>query len=361
MKFRFWLFSKKICRRIQVIQNSVILKWLRGTLIFNIIYMTMIVLGVVFVLFLFAPTTANLYYKNSISYLEMGAKEAYGNIYTSKLMLEIENKRTTININDFEVEYNDIIYDNIKELRIDLVVKDWGNFIYLERTDNFMIDTYFMSQNYSGIKNDELVNCLGNRITFNDGVIFYGINAGEYNIRIVGGASLTALDSNGLELFNATELTIRINETEKGAIYTEDMLTLYSVNDFIGYDDDIVQNYYEVIFKDVKYADFTGTGTVFFSLSAVPETYALNDQTVFVHGSEKNSNGLEVSLSLTQDILENSLELTLSGIVDAAAVSEINLFPTFVGWFRDNIYLAPLSLVSIIFGSISLIKKKKEC
>ena len=93
----------------------------------------------------------------------------------------------------------------------------------------------------------------------------------------------------------------------------------------------------------------------FFSLSTSPKTYDIHNQTIYLHGI---SNELTASLKLTEDSSANNLKLTISGKTDESYISDLTLFPSFYGWYTDNIFLAPLSLVSIVFGSISLLKKK---
>lgn len=56
----------------------------------------------------------------------------------------------------------------------------------------------------------------------------------------------------------------------------------------------------------------------------------------------------------------NKLNVELSGRIDEAYISSLDLFPTFRGWYRDNIYLIPLTLISTIFGAIKLKEEDKK-
>lgn len=53
MKFRIWLIYRRISKTIKSIYYSRFLCWVRQTLLFNIIVMTTLVLGIVYILFLF--------------------------------------------------------------------------------------------------------------------------------------------------------------------------------------------------------------------------------------------------------------------------------------------------------------------
>lgn len=59
-----------------------------------------------------------------------------------------------------------------------------------------------------------------------------------------------------------------------------------------------------------------------------------------------------------QDIKRNMRKIILTGSAEEAAISKLSIFPDFPTWFRENIYLIPLTLISTIFGGVAIIKKK---
>ena len=48
--------------------------------------------------------------------------------------------------------------------------------------------------------------------------------------------------------------------------------------------------------------------------------------------------------------------MEFSGTVNEASLSNMYIFPSFRGWYRDNVYLAPLTLITVMLGSISLLR-----
>lgn len=112
-----------------------------------------------------------------------------------------------------------------------------------------------------------------------------------------------------------------------------------------------------IISASTTFLSFEGSGELLFSPSITLETYFIHEQSVDFHGVP---NELEASMMITEDSLENNIALTISGKVDEAHISNMTLFPSFSAWYVKNIYLAPLSLISIVFGSISLMKKKRD-
>lgn len=202
------------------------------------------------------------------------------------------------------------------------------------------------------------IECRSTNITFNDRVFFSKFSKGSYNLKTTD-YKIKAMDSNNTELFCTDTLTLIVNENVSEAPHIEatGLISLISPNVIKKFNENKAFHYYSADFEGISNATFTGTGDVLFSLSVSPEKMDIHDQSVYLHGINQE-NGLKGAVKLTENNLENKLELTLSGKVDGATISDVNMFPSFFGWFRDNIYLAPLSLVSIVFASVSLLHKQ---
>ena len=65
----------------------------------------------------------------------------------------------------------------------------------------------------------------------------------------------------------------------------------------------------------------------------------------------------QLTYSLENEDIET---MTVNGSVTTAELSGIDLFPSFPGWYRNNIYLIPASLITIITGAIALLKMTKK-
>ncbi len=123
-----------------------------------------------------------------------------------------------------------------------------------------------------------------------------------------------------------------------------------SVMDYLGMETD---NKADITLWGVNKISGKASGDLFFSYSPDSKQYHLNKQIVYL-GSEKNS--LEINI-----ILDNGIrELNINGMVNEASISKMNLFPTFWGWYRDNIYLTPLTLLTTIFGGVTLMINNKK-
>lgn len=105
---------------------------------------------------------------------------------------------------------------------------------------------------------------------------------------------------------------------------------------------------------DLNSVDLYGTGDVYFTYTLGGTEYDLHMQNL------KLCNELGgIKCSFTQDTNSGEQKIVLRGNVENAYISEIDLFPSILGWFKENVYLAPLTLISTIFGGIA-IKNKKE-
>lgn len=48
---------------------------------------------------------------------------------------------------------------------------------------------------------------------------------------------------------------------------------------------------------------------------------------------------------------------TVSGYVDSATLSKMNLLPDFWNWYFSNVYMAPLTLISAVFTAVALMNE----
>ena len=112
----------------------------------------------------------------------------------------------------------------------------------------------------------------------------------------------------------------------------------------------------DLLANRVKTIGATITGTLIFQYSTKPLEYQLLNQPFTVSSDDFSIN---VNLSLAS----NNSSISLYGKATEASITNIDLFPSFWGWYRENVYMIPLTLITTIWGSINLMKnssKKKD-
>mgnify|MGYP001624054482 CR=1 FL=1 len=55
-----------------------------------------------------------------------------------------------------------------------------------------------------------------------------------------------------------------------------------------------------------------------------------------------------------------NVTLNLYGQVDKGTIDGYTIFPTFINWYYENVFLAPLTLISTLTGGITLMKKRQD-
>lgn len=354
MKFRMWLIYKRISKIIRSIYDSRFLYWLRSTLLFNVIKMFVLVLGIVYTLFLFFPSEANIYFSDEVKELEFVANSARGSLETDQINLQIESD-CKIRLDNICVDYENTRYENIEYLLLSVEKQAPFGLVGIQNNQT-TTSAFFISQKSIGKANS--VRCSNKEIILNEGILLGGLDSSEYEFWTIS-AKITAFTSDNKEVFQATEFNIIVDEDLYGTPYltTSKKTTLITPNIMRKYNESPVTNYCSMDFDGITTLTYEGSGELLFSPSITPETYSIHEQSVDFHGVP---NELEASMMITEDSLENNIALTISGKVNEAHISNMTLFPTFSAWYVKNIYLAPLSLISIVFGSISLMKRKRD-
>ena len=90
-----------------------------------------------------------------------------------------------------------------------------------------------------------------------------------------------------------------------------------------------------------------------FAYTPTAKTYELRNQRLNLHSNEKD---IEAVIVFDKDLWD----IQMDGMVNEATISGMNLFPSFLGWFRDNIYLAPVTLISTVFGGVAMMWNRKK-
>ena len=107
-------------------------------------------------------------------------------------------------------------------------------------------------------------------------------------------------------------------------------------------------------FHDVEEVSCDAIGRLAFSDSPEEKVYEVDNKSVSY--KFKNAEGY---VDIVQGGAHN-VQLFSSGCVYSMEIAKYDLFPSFRNWYYNNLYIAPLTLLSIVIASIALIMKKRE-
>ena len=317
-----------------------------------------VMIGIVFVMvwgwFLFAPKQANLNYEGEVETVEIeaGATEFYGGSFgTHQLRFTIADGEVIAFSDPETIEYNGEAYDNVSQLCFSADPTITYRDISIRKSDNSFFEFNFWTEENLKIslsRKDDIFRGVEIKGSENLSVSIWSYEKNE-SVLCTNFTFVTAKDESGAELFTTTK--------DEELIFVGYPLLNISENSVVGFHPNFVEGFFcdnSATFLNVKSVKYTseGKGEVNFSLGAQPTPYDINSQTVTAGGV-----GLEATMYYTED---GKHKLTLNGKVNKAEISGVDLFPGFWGWYRDNIYFAPLSLVTVVFGAVSMMKKTKK-
>lgn len=102
-----------------------------------------------------------------------------------------------------------------------------------------------------------------------------------------------------------------------------------------------------------------GNGEVSVTYTADSKEYKVNKKPVSLFS---RNNGFSIVVSQNNDKHQPVFSVSGYGFVNKVELANVSIEPSPSGWFRENIYLLPTSVVTIVLGSVKLIEltKKKE-
>ena len=369
VNYKLCLLSKSFLQNVHSIYYCCFFVWIRNSLIYNMMKMAILVLVTIFVLFKFTPHTAHIDFKSpeESGYLNiLGADDSILYVTSGEVNLTISTWNNIHVDNDMR-KY--ILGDqNIESNQITL--KSFGPFIFngnllpeqtsiiLFPIENSGILTFSIEKNEN--KDDPIANF----------VPYYSKETGidpnfEMGYSLDNFCGINASFNHGLRVSLPTKTKVKLKGfIAKIFISGEEIIEEIEEKDFIienclidiPYETSIFEltrdfSKYMYIVNGIHNLKYKGNGELFFSNSPNSLEYSLRNQELMIDG---------LNNTLTAKKLFNDSNITFSGITDEISLSGMSLFPSFSGWYRDNIYLAPLSLISIIFGSISLLRFKQK-
>lgn len=109
----------------------------------------------------------------------------------------------------------------------------------------------------------------------------------------------------------------------------------------------------KITIEEINKVASTSNGKLSIAYSPKTSEYSIIHRNVIL-----NSKNSEISGEIY--INNETKELKLNGTVDKAEIDGYNLFPTVLGWYLENVYAIPLTIISTIFGGVALVKKKMK-
>lgn len=110
-------------------------------------------------------------------------------------------------------------------------------------------------------------------------------------------------------------------------------------------------NFNSIDSEQVDSCKVMASGKLTISYTPTAEEYVLKKQELYLLSDDS-------SLNISYNI-ENGTAF-VSGYVNDATLSQMNLFPNFWSWYFSNIYMAPLTLISTVFAAVSMMNASKK-
>lgn len=345
--------------------NRPLLIKIKNTLVFNTLRVFLLVLCLLLIIFSCSPKSAHLTYSSSdidniyditFDSIKMSLQTNMCSVHNfEQISMDISNF-DSIEIDGVNYNYKDI--NNSYSLIITKNSDAFDGFINFVNSDGGTTNNFdcFISSKFeryskfdkaplsiNDINTDsfEIINQIGFDITFYTSI---DILFDDCNIKLVD-------DEKIMKEFSNSRIKIHKPEIESSNLKL--FIDGYSVFDIIQLNNGLVSSKADIIVAGIKEIKCLSSGQLSFSYTLTPNSYELYNQELILQ-----SNNYELNASMKFDKFIK--EFKIDGIAHQAHLSGLNLFPSFSGWYRDNVYLAPLTLVTTILGAVSLTNKNKK-
>lgn len=319
-------------------------KWIRGTLIFNIIEAFILVVVFLMALFTFLPSEATIAIENgryvpqsmfqNKSCLTLTAKGC--NIYLSNAKF-VCRSGCDVHIMNCDVIVDDAVYDASKlivesNVYVQVLVPAETELTVLSLSGAYMTqlsdhpNVYFDSPAYILADNPFYIEAIGNS------TLFIETDTGEKEP--VGRCEIIPHDMNAIMCISKDSNTLTL-----------------SISDFPWKDGGFKKL---LAYSDVTFAEIMMEGTVNFVYTLEAQTYPIYQQKLKL---KNGGNGLNAIIEGSADGKEM---ISFYGRVTKASIGERDLFPGFRKWFVDNAYLAPATLLATFIGAVGLVKQQRK-
>lgn len=359
MSFNFWLIKlslKKKLNRLKgifiKIYNIEIFTHLRHTLIYNFIKILALIFLILWIAFELTPKNAHISYEaTKANALEsISADYAEMNLETNSVSISSvsNNNISFLSVDSIEVDGKEFS-SRETSYGISTMPLDKHSEIKISSLNNDRIMTYINSYSVNGYSNSYIdiddtkvsVKCpKGLQAYFDENILVEFYNTDAF---------LLSYDMNPIPIKSCIiksfdSYIIRFDENTS-------ISTSRSIKTLSAHDKSLNNSNVELSANGVDQIIGETSGDLLFYYTSTPISYSLKNQPIKLLSDHK------LSMDFKSEGI-NDAKLEVSGVVNSASIYDISLFPSFTKWYRDNIYLAPLTLFTTIFGGVVLVKKK---
>lgn len=355
MKLRLWFFWKRIKHAVMCFYDSRVFAWLRSTLLYNILKMFLLVLFLLAVLFQFVPRAAHVAYTSNelddVKGVQAAAIEM--DIRTNRATLAFEKDEVKLSFHNIRAKSINLDYEGDCQILLQ-PTEDWGEWL----SSGIMI----------GPKNGDDLHLKVTKILTEEAEPLISLKriTPAISVESTTGFFMACEDEMHMSLLAADGFLVEEDGTKiplpTGAvsIFPKSNGSFYWIecrqDTMLEFRNEAEMKEYTqgtITMRMVETISTIGTGTMKFSYAPSGTVYKLDSQLVDLH-----SENLGLTATISTEPKGRSLEI--NGIVDQAEISGMSLFPSFFGWYRENIYLAPFTLITTVFGGVTLMMNQKK-
>lgn len=339
----FRLYNNKFNRILGLIgriKKSRVAKLIKRSLLYNMFIMFLIIMFFLQIIFLISPK------KGSVSY--SGPIVNRAEIESGCANLKVVTNSFTIKLNSKDEIYSDWL---------GLILIPTGNdpTIYVKSSKNKLFSAYIFtpSGSYDATKiiSPNLLPAPHVNTTFNYWDTFIKSKTG-FVIDVEDGIKFN-LTFSQIDAYARNEA----GEAEKVDSYEVldfDLKCDSTIRLITDYDDEIDEpTEYDISFIEPNKMQFVANGDFYVSYSSKENIFSSTMREIELWSDEKITCNMKYKKN-------SNIKLNLYGQVDKGTINGYSIFPTFLNWYYENIYFAPLTLISTLLGGIVLMKKEVE-
>lgn len=328
---------KWLVNNISKVKCSKTIALIRNSLLYNMFVMFLIIMLFLQILFLLSPKKGSISYSGPV-------------INTAEIESETVNIRSTMKSASVKLASKDIIF--LDWLQLLLIPTSDDPIISIEATNNqfFYTDIFTPAGEYDATKKNSpsLIPDPHVTITYSYSDTFVNSKTG-FVFDVEDGVTLR-LTFSGIDAYTKNET----GEIEKVESFEANFFSCTSESTlrlFTGYGNTVssIQEY-DISFINPNKASFVANGDFYVSYTSKENKLSSTMREIEIESNE------QINASMNYN---NIVTLNLYGQVNKGTIDGYTIFPTFINWYYDNVFFAPLTLISTLTGGIALMKKKE--